>query len=156
MNGPLWAFVDAAQTLVTLFAPGRSAALKGDGGGGAVFGTKTTPIAGIRGIKGLCTPGEVIESEIDYAGFQPGVCSLLHAIYLFPLGNLLGQPLDFSVGCVDFLPGCLWVVNIRADDVIVGHHQAVTAVKRVDLRKLPHGQPRFRPAGADAKGEGIR
>lgn len=83
MNGPLWAFVDAAQTLVTLFAPGRSAALKGDGGGGAVFGTKTTPIAGIRGIKGLCTPSKVIESEIDYAGFQPGMWPLLHMIYLF-------------------------------------------------------------------------
>ena len=56
---------------------------------------------------------------------------------------------------MDLLTGRLVVVHIRAQDIVVGHHQAIAAAERIQGGELFHGQSGLLPAGADSERKGV-
>ena len=155
MDGLLGTFVDAAQALEALCRPEGFTVPEGNGMGWTVFHAQAAAVAAILGKEGLGASGKFIEPEAHKMGLHPGQPTLMDTVHRLLLLDFLCHPFQFRTGSGDLLADLTLVVGIGADDVVVGHHQAVTAAEGVHLGKLLHGKACVSTAGADAEGERL-
>ena len=151
----LGTFVDTAQALIALCCPDGFAIPQGNGMGRAVAFAQTAAVAAVPGKEGLGASGKFIEPEIDKMGLCPGQSTLVDPVHPFLPLDLPGNLLQFCPGSGDLLENLALLVGVRANDVVAGHHQAITAAEGVELGKLLHGKACVCAAGADAEGERL-
>lgn len=123
--------------------------------GWTVSHAQAAAVAAILSKEGLGASGKFVKPEAHKIGFHPGQPTLVDTVHRLLLLDLLSHPLQFRTGIGDLLADFSLVVGIGADDVVVGHHQTVTAAERVHLGKLLHGKAGVSTAGADAEGERL-
>ena len=111
-------------------------------------------VAAVRGKEGPGASGKAVETGVGRIGFHAGHGSLVDAVYPLLAQDLSGNLLQRFPGRGDFFENHFLAVGIRADDVVVGHHQAVAAVERVAFGKALHGKPGLAAAGANAESKG--
>ena len=155
LDGLLGTFVDAAQTLIALGRPYRFPVLEGNGGRRTVPGTLVASVAAVLGKERFCASGKFVEPKVDEMGLQSSQCPLVNPVYPYLPPELLDDPVKLFTGCDDFLENLALIIGIRADDVVVWHQQAITAVQMVQFGKLLHGQSGISAAGADTEGEDL-
>lgn len=147
-------FVDAAQVLVTLCRPDRLAVPGGDDVGRAVSHTQTAAVVTALSEEVFSVSGKFVEPKVDEHGLHSSQSAFADPVYLLLSLDLPGNLLQLRPGNGDLLADHSLVISVGVDDVVVGHHQAVTAAEEVKFRKPLHGVTGVPAAGIDTVGEG--
>ena len=155
LDGLLGTFIDAAQTLEALCRPDGFTVSEGNDMGRTVFHAQAAAVAAILGKEGLGASGKFIEPKAHKMGLHPSQSTFMDTVHRLLLLDLLRHPFQLRTGNGDLLADFSLVVGIGANDVVVGHHQTVTAVEGVYLGKLLHGKAGISTAGADTEGERL-
>ena len=153
LDGLLGAFVDAAHALITLCRPDWLVLPEGNGMGRAVSRAQPAPVAAVPGKEGLCASGKSVEPIIDEPGLDTCQSAFVDAVYRLPPLDFPGNPFQLRPGGGELSQNLALVIGIRADDVAVGHYQAIAAAQRVQPGKLLHGKASVTAAGANAEGK---
>lgn len=155
LDGLAGTFIDTAQALEALRRPDGLSILEGNGVSRTISGTLAASVAAVLGKKGLCASGKFVESEVGEMGFHPCQPALMDTVYPLLPPDLLGHLLQRLPGGGDLLADLPFLIGIGADNVVVGHQQAVAAAQRVQLGKTLHGKSGVPSAGTDAEGKRL-